>query len=43
MKLEFFQDKGSFKDRNGVDTPCTSTTPPNLFVKDIIISLGYDA
>ena len=43
MKLEFFQDKGSFKDKNGIEIPCTLTTPPNLFVKDIIISLGYDA
>lgn len=41
MTLEFFQNK-DFLDSSGQPVPHEGL-PPNLFVKDIVISLGYDS
>ena len=41
MTLEFFQNK-DFVDSSGQSVPHEGL-PPNLFVKDIVVSLGYDS
>lgn len=40
MELWFYQKEGSFKNREG--NAVASEKTPNIFVKDIAISLGYD-
>lgn len=42
IKLIFFQDK-NFVDNMNMLIPVGETYPPDIFVKDITISLGYDA
>lgn len=42
MELEFYEKDGTFKDSLGEDIPWENE-PPNIFVKDIYISLGYDS
>lgn len=42
MELEFYEKDGTFKDSLGADVPWQNE-PPNIFVKDIYISLGYDS
>ena len=41
MELRFYQKTGSFLNRDGVAVE--PHTLPNIFVKDIVLSLGYDA
>lgn len=46
MELQFYQTKNSFKDRDGLEIPFKDFLghyiKPNLYVKDVYISLGYD-
>lgn len=46
MELQFYQAKNSFKDRDGLEIPSQDFLghyiKPNLYVKDVYISLGYD-
>lgn len=45
IRAEFYQEK-NFKDAEGVDIPATdflgNPVAPNLFIKDVYITLGYD-
>lgn len=42
MELEFYEISGSFVNNQGQEIPWENL-PPNIFVKDIYISLGYDS
>lgn len=46
MELQFYQTKNSFKDKDGLEIPFKDFLghyiKPNLYVKDVYISLGYD-
>lgn len=42
IELEFYEKPETFKNSLGVDIPWEGL-PPNIFVKDIYVSLGYDS